>query len=108
MSKTSVLDVLLSLGIAMTTACCFHIKVARSVVCVVNTCRQHMVNFMHKCHAVTEHIMSCFALGLGLDESFFREVGTSTLYSTALHDLQYAEYSITCTAPLLHDHHMSK
>ena len=30
---------------------------------------------MHKCHAVTEQIMSCFATGLGLNEDFFNEVG---------------------------------
>ena len=36
--------------------------------------RQHMVAFMHKCHAVTEKIMSCFAIGLGLSQDFFKEV----------------------------------
>ena len=33
-----------------------------------------MVAFMHKCHAVTEQIMSCFAVGLGLEQDFFKEV----------------------------------
>ena len=33
-----------------------------------------MISFMHKCHAVTEQIMSCFALGLDLQEGFFKEV----------------------------------
>ena len=31
---------------------------------------------MHKCHEVTEKIMSCFALGLGLEEDFFKEVSS--------------------------------
>ncbi|KAL0034939.1 hypothetical protein WJX79_001693 [Trebouxia sp. C0005] len=35
--------------------------------------KQHMISFMLKCHAVTEQIMSCFALGLGLQESVFKE-----------------------------------
>ncbi|DBB14242.1 TPA: hypothetical protein ACH3X3_001190 [Trebouxia sp. C0006] len=35
--------------------------------------KQHMISFMHKCHAVTEQIMSCFALGLHLPEGFFKE-----------------------------------
>lgn len=53
--------------------CRDHIIVFSSdhmVVC----CRDHMVAFMHKCHAVTEQIMSCFALGLGLKQDFFQEV----------------------------------
>lgn len=33
-----------------------------------------MLAFMHKCHAVTELIMSCFAVGLGLNEDYFKEV----------------------------------
>lgn len=33
-----------------------------------------MLAFMHKCHAVTEQIMSCFAVGLGLTEDYFKEV----------------------------------
>ncbi len=33
-----------------------------------------MVSFMRKCHAVTERIMSCFAVGLGLEQDFFKEV----------------------------------
>ena len=33
-----------------------------------------MVAFMRKCHAVTEQIMSCFAVGLGLEQDFFKEV----------------------------------
>lgn len=41
---------------------------------IVSACRQHMVAFMHKCHAVTERIMSCFAAGLGLSEDYFKEV----------------------------------
>lgn len=43
-------------------------------------CREHMVSFMRKCHEVTEVIMSCFALGLGLPDNFFKEV-THTLNS---------------------------
>ncbi|KAL0046651.1 hypothetical protein WJX82_006114 [Trebouxia sp. C0006] len=35
--------------------------------------REHMVAFMRKCHAVTERIMSCFAVGLGLEQDFFKE-----------------------------------
>ena len=37
-----------------------------------------MVGFMKKCHQVTERIMSCFAVGLGLPEDFFREVRLPT------------------------------
>lgn len=37
-------------------------------------CREQMIAFMHKCHAVTEQLMSCFAVGLGLDTDFFQEV----------------------------------
>ena len=33
-----------------------------------------MISSTHKCHAVTQQIMSCFALGLDLPEGFFREV----------------------------------
>lgn len=47
--------------------------------CIVDSatadaCRVHMVGFMKKCHQVTERIMSCFAVGLGLPEAFFKEV----------------------------------
>ncbi|KAL3132317.1 hypothetical protein ABBQ32_008895 [Trebouxia sp. C0010 RCD-2024] len=35
--------------------------------------KDHMVAFMHKCHAVTQKLMSCFAVGLGLNADFFQE-----------------------------------
>lgn len=37
-----------------------------------------MVGFMKKCNQVTEMIMSCFAVGLGLPEGFFKEVNPHT------------------------------
>lgn len=40
-----------------------------------------MISFMLKCHAVTEQIMSCFALGLGLQESVFKEVSAQKALS---------------------------
>lgn len=51
------------------TLLCLHICMFTLI-----ACRQHMISFMHKCHAVTEQIMSCFALGLHLPEGFFKEV----------------------------------
>ena len=37
-----------------------------------------MVGFMKKCNQVTEMIMSCFAVGLGLPKGFFKEVNPHT------------------------------
>lgn len=37
-------------------------------------CRQDVLTFMHRCNDVTQHIMACFALGLGLPEDFFAKV----------------------------------
>jgi len=45
-----------------------------------------MVAFMRKCHAVTEQIMSCFAVGLGLEQDFFKEV-RATVPTTAVKTL---------------------
>lgn len=33
-----------------------------------------MLGFMHKAARVTDDIMSCFAIGLGLPEDYFKEV----------------------------------
>ena len=38
------------------------------------SCREFTLKFMESLHPVAERIMSCFALGLGYDEDFFREV----------------------------------
>ena len=36
--------------------------------------RKKMLGFMHKAARVTDDIMSCFAIGLGLPEDYFKEV----------------------------------
>lgn len=47
-----------------------------------------MISFMHKCHAVTEQIMSCFALGLDLQEGFFKEVSAQKALSDPFQTFQ--------------------
>ena len=58
-------------------------------------CREHMVAFMHKCHITTQKIMSCFAVGLGLHEDFFKEVSLlhECMLPTSGSDVAGAMYS---------------
>ncbi len=44
-------------------------------------CRKHMVEFMHKAAKVTDDIMNCFAIGLGLPEDFYKEASRLVLSS---------------------------
>lgn len=45
-------------------------------------CRKEMLMFMHKAAKVTDDIMTCFAIGLGLPENYFKEVTNQLLDMT--------------------------
>ena len=36
--------------------------------------REGILKFMRRCHEVTERIMTCFAVGLGLPEDYFKDL----------------------------------
>lgn len=44
-------------------------------------CRKNMLEFMHKAAKVTDDIMTCFAIGLGLPEAFYKEASRLVLSS---------------------------
>ena len=46
-------------------------------------CREEMLDFMFKCHAVVEKIMECFARGMGLEEDFFKDVSLRRCHMSA-------------------------
>lgn len=49
---------------------CFY---RRKQAVVVVYCRKDMLEFMHKAAKVTDDIMTCFAIGLGLPEDFYKQ-----------------------------------
>lgn len=51
---------------------------APDIVC----CRKHMLEFMHKAAKVTDDIMTCFAIGLGLPEDFYKKASRLLLLTS--------------------------
>lgn len=60
-----------------------------------------MIDFMHKAAKVTDDIMTCFAIGLGLPEDFYREVSQGLKCSTitaSAHAARAVQYRTSCYA----------
>ena len=77
-AAVNTLAILMQLGarVLLSIACAYTRKQAIDIV----DCRKDMLDFMLKAANVTDDIMTCFAIGLGLPEDFYREARCTWLY----------------------------